>query len=53
MGKEVEQLRGEMVKNEIDLQNQLNEMKKQALEADRERAEAVANIKHLKEKLND
>lgn len=53
MGKEVEQLRSEMVKNEIDLQAQLNDMKKQSLDADRERSEALSNIKHLKEKLND
>ena len=28
-------------------------MKKQSLDADRERSEALSNIKHLKEKLND
>eukprot|EP00347_Sterkiella_histriomuscorum_P017375 403349625 len=53
VGKEVEKLRGEMTKNEMDLQQQLNEMKKQSLEADYERAHALAGVKHLKEKLND
>jgi len=31
----------------------LNQIKKEAVDADRERAEALANIKSLKQKLNE
>lgn len=53
LGKEVESLRGQMNKNEIDLQLQLNSMKKQAADADRDRMEALSHIKHLKESMSD
>ncbi len=49
VGKEVEKLRGDMHKSEIDHQIELNQMKHNAVEADRERAMALASVKKLKE----
>ncbi|CDW86426.1 UNKNOWN [Stylonychia lemnae] len=53
VGKEVERIKGEMNKNELDLQIKLNNMKKTAADADRERYEVLANIDHLKERLKN
>lgn len=46
-------MRGEMVKTEIDLQHQLNGMKKQAADADRERNEVLAQVDTLKDKMQE
>ena len=53
VGQEVEKLRGAMNKNELDLQIQLNQMKKAAADADRERNEVLANVEKLKQKLGE
>lgn len=53
LGKEVERLRGEMVKSEVDMQEQMHKMQREANEANKERIEALASIKNIKERLND
>eukprot|EP00347_Sterkiella_histriomuscorum_P015493 403356821 len=53
VGKEVEKMRGEMNKNELDLQLKLNSMKKIAADADRERNEVLATISHIKNRMNN
>ncbi|CDW76693.1 UNKNOWN [Stylonychia lemnae] len=53
VGEEVKKLRHDMAKQEVDMQSQLNEMKKQGLNADFERQQALEGVKQLKEKLSD
>lgn len=51
VGKEMEQLKGAMNKTQIDLQLKLNEMKKIAADADRERNEGLASIENIKKRM--
>ena len=51
--KGVEELKGKVNKTQLDLQLKVNQIKKQAADADRERLEALKSIEFIKKKIGD